>query len=85
MSRNVEVRRALERAIRLAGGQSNLARMVGYTQNGIWKAKENGRVTPELAILIEEATDGRVRKEQLAPKIFGKLPKLVARLAEEVA
>jgi DNA-binding transcriptional regulator YdaS (Cro superfamily) len=68
--------RALERAIRLAGGQSKLARAVGYTQNAIWKAKDTGRISAELAIRIEAATGGKVTREQLAPQIF-KLPKQI--------
>jgi len=62
--------RALERAIKLAGGQSKLARAVGRTQASIWKAKDCGRISPELAVLIEAALGGRVTKEQLAPQVF---------------
>jgi len=62
--------RALERAIKLAGGQSKLARAIGYTQNAIWKAKDSGRISADLAIRIELATGGRVTREQLAPHKF---------------
>jgi DNA-binding transcriptional regulator YdaS (Cro superfamily) len=70
--------RALERAIKLAGGQSKLARATGYTQNSIWKAKDSGRISAELAIRIELALGGRVTREQLAPDIFKKLPGQIA-------
>jgi DNA-binding transcriptional regulator YdaS (Cro superfamily) len=70
--------RALERAIKLAGGQSKLARAIGYTQNSIWKAKNSGRISAELAIAIEAAMGGRVTKEQLAPEKFKKLPRQIA-------
>ena len=69
--------RALERAIKLAGGQSNLARAIGKTQNAIWKAKNCGRISAALAISIETATGGRVTREQLAPQIF-KLSKQIS-------
>jgi DNA-binding transcriptional regulator YdaS (Cro superfamily) len=81
MSTNVD--RALARAIQLAGGQSALARAVGYTQNAIWKAKTCGRVTAELAVKIEKATNGKVRREQLAPKIFD--PKTVTPITDDEA
>jgi DNA-binding transcriptional regulator YdaS (Cro superfamily) len=73
--------RALDRAIKLAGSLNKLAKATGYSQNAIWKAKDCGRVTAELSILIEAATGGKVTKEQLAPQIFKKLPRQVAVMA----
>jgi DNA-binding transcriptional regulator YdaS (Cro superfamily) len=85
MSKNIVVLRHLDRAISLAGSQSELARKIGLTQNAIWKAKSCGRISAEMAIRIEVALDGKVRREQLAPDIFCKIPKEIARLAEDVA
>jgi DNA-binding transcriptional regulator YdaS (Cro superfamily) len=68
--------RALDRAIKLAGSVNKLAKAVGYTQNAVWKAKDCGRITAELAIRIEAATGGKVTREQLAPQVF-KLPRRI--------
>jgi hypothetical protein len=59
-------RSAIERAIQFYGTQDALAAAVGYTQHGIWRAKEQGHCSPGLAIKIEIATGGKIRKEQLA-------------------
>jgi DNA-binding transcriptional regulator YdaS (Cro superfamily) len=67
--------RALARAIELAGGQNKLAKAINYSQNAVWKAKDSGRISPEMAIAIEAATGGRVSREQLAPQFFKKLPR----------
>jgi hypothetical protein len=73
-------RSAIERAIQFFGTQEALAVAVGYTQHGIWRAKEVGHCSPELAIKIEIATRRRIRKEELAaPGTFAVPPPLPRR------
>jgi DNA-binding transcriptional regulator YdaS (Cro superfamily) len=74
-------RSAIERAIRFYGTQDALAAAVGKTQHCIWRAKEVGRCSPELAIKIEIATSGKVRKEELAAPEAFRLPKPLRRRA----
>lgn len=62
---------ALDRAVRTAGSQSALARLVGVRQNSIWAALQKGRVSAELAIRIERALGGAVRAQDLRPDLFG--------------
>lgn len=67
---NNAVREAMERAIRIAGSERKLARLAGFSQNAIWHAKKEGRVTGRLAIAVEAATGGRVARHRLCPSLF---------------
>ena len=69
-ARTMQVRALIEKAIGKAGSEAKLGKATGYTQNAIWQAKRRGKVTPEMAIKIDEATEGDVSKEQLRPDIF---------------
>lgn len=60
----------IEKAIALAGSEAKLGAMAGYSQNAIWSAKRNGRISPELADAIQKATGGLVRRQDLRPDIF---------------
>ena len=60
----------MERAIRLAGSERKLAKLAGFSQNAIWHAKREGRVTGRLALAIEAATGGRVARHRLCPSLF---------------
>jgi DNA-binding transcriptional regulator YdaS (Cro superfamily) len=61
----------LERAIEIAGSQAALAASIGKSQQAISYAKKRSlRVTAEMAVSIEKATKGAVRKEELRPDIF---------------
>lgn len=62
---------SLHRAIAIFGNQSRLAVAIGYSQHAVWHAVKRRRVSPEMAIAIHKATNGKVRKEQLRPDIFG--------------
>ena len=64
------VRGHLEKAIQLAGSQKKLGEKVGLSQNAIWYALNNGRVSAELAAAIEKATNGAVSKSDLRPDLF---------------
>lgn len=63
-------RTALEQATMLAGSESALARMTGYTQNAIWAAKQRNMVTPEMALAIHHALHGAVSAHELRPDIW---------------
>jgi DNA-binding transcriptional regulator YdaS (Cro superfamily) len=66
----MQVRDLLQAAINKAGSQAKLGKAVGCTQNAIFQAKKRGAVTAEMAVAIEKATDGEIRKEQLRPDLF---------------
>lgn len=66
----MDTRQLLEKAVELAGSQAKLGKAAGVTQNAIWQAMQKGRVTPELAAGIHDATHGRVAKWQLRPDLW---------------
>lgn len=59
------VRAALRRAIKLSGGQRQLADACGYTQQGISSAYRLGRASPHLAAKIHAATKAAVHCSEL--------------------
>ncbi len=63
---------ALEKAIRTAGGQSALARLIGppVSQGHVWKWLQSGRVPAEQVIPIVKAVDGEVTPHDLRPDIY---------------
>jgi DNA-binding transcriptional regulator YdaS (Cro superfamily) len=63
------IRALLETAIGLLGSQAKLADACGVTQASIWQAKEAGRVSAELALMIERATAGEVAARRLRPDL----------------
>lgn len=65
------IREHIKRAIRIAGSEKKLGELVGRSQHAIWSAKELGRVTAELAVRIERATEGQVSRFDLKPDLFG--------------
>lgn len=67
-------REAIEKAIGYYGSQRKLAEAVGYRQHGIWRAKEAGYCSAELAVKIEIATKRKIRKEELAPHVYAFKP-----------
>ena len=67
---NHTVRRLIERAIARFGSEASLGEACGYSQHAIWKAKKQGKVSAELAVAIDRATSGEVRREELRPDIF---------------
>lgn len=63
---------ATKKAIDIVGGQTALANKTGISQAAISKlARGINRVSPESAVKIELATDGRVTRSDLRPDIFG--------------
>jgi len=61
----------LERAIKILGDQSKLARKIGVKPQHVWhwqnKAK---RIPAEYVLSIEKATDGQVTRSELRPDIY---------------
>jgi DNA-binding transcriptional regulator YdaS (Cro superfamily) len=57
-------------AIALAGSEAKLGAAAGFSQNAIWNAKRKGRVSAELAVGIDRATNGVVSKSMLRPDLF---------------
>jgi DNA-binding transcriptional regulator YdaS (Cro superfamily) len=67
------VRALIDKAIDLAGSEAKLGKAAGgFSQNAIWQAKRRGSVTPELALGIHRALDGKVNASELRPDIWAK-------------
>lgn len=72
---------ALERAVRKAGGQSKLGRLIGTSQQQVWRFLNltGGKVPAELVLRIEKATG--VPRHALRPDIYPKPRRRRARKA----
>jgi len=66
----MQVRELIQAAIKKAGSQAKLGKAIGKTQNAVHQALKRGSVTAEMAVSIERATEGEIRKEQLRPDLF---------------
>lgn len=62
---------ALKKAITLCGNQTRLAAAIGFSQHAVWHALKRGSVSPRMAVAIERATGGKIRRDHLCPHIFG--------------
>ncbi|WP_409564114.1 transcriptional regulator [Methylobacterium sp. J-068] len=60
----------IEAAIRLLGSEAKLGAACGVTQGAIWKAKRAGRVSGELAVKIERATEKSITRRDLRPDLW---------------
>jgi DNA-binding transcriptional regulator YdaS (Cro superfamily) len=67
----------LEKAVRITGGQSQLARRIGgkVRQGYVWKWLRRGYAPAEHALAIERATQGAVTRYELRPDVFGPSPR----------
>ena len=71
MKRDLQFRRHIGRAITKCGSQAALADKTKLSQSGIsWLLNEATQVSAEIAVKIEEATDGEVQRWQLRPDLF---------------
>ena len=62
---------ALEKAVRLVGGQTALAKAVAVKQGHVWWwLNKSGKAPAEKCIDIERATGGAVRREDLRPDLY---------------
>lgn len=63
------------RAVEHAGSQQKLAEGIGCSQQQIsYLLHTAGRISVEMAVKIEEATEGKVSRYDLRPDIFGPAP-----------
>src|SRR6185436_1811221 len=69
-------RELIRRAVAIVGSQGKLGKKLGITQQGVYyllyKAE---RVTGEMAIAIEDATNRKITRKMLRPDLFRKRPK----------
>ena len=62
---------AIQKAVRIAGGQSKLARLCRTSQPRIWQClNRNQRVPADLVLSIENATGGIVTRSELRPDLY---------------
>lgn len=67
---------ALKRAVRIAGGQTALARLIHRKQAHIWNwLNVSKRVPAEAVLAIEDAVSGQVTRFELRPDIYRLEPK----------
>lgn len=61
---------SLKRAVEIAGGQKQLAGLIGTTQSQVWYWLEKSKkgVPAEFCVRIEETTG--VRRDELRPDVF---------------
>ena len=64
------VRAELTKAIGMHGSQGKLGKAIGVSQNAIWNALRQGRVSAELATGLHLATKGKVDKAKVRPDLF---------------
>ena len=65
---------AIEKAIRLAGSQSALARVVGISAQAMGLQIRAGNIRPKHCIAIEKAFPGEISRYELNPDHFGSAP-----------
>ncbi|MGF3025579.1 transcriptional regulator [Methylobacterium aquaticum] len=73
----------IQAAITLLGSEAKLGAACGVSQTTIWKAKRAKRVSAELAIRIENATNGAVARHRLRPDLWS--PPVVPAASRPVA
>lgn len=64
---------AVRKAVDLLGGQRPAAKVIGCSQNKIWKVYNGKNVTdlkPDLVKALSEAVKGKVKKSDMLPSIF---------------
>jgi DNA-binding transcriptional regulator YdaS (Cro superfamily) len=61
----------INKAIKIAGSQTELARLSKISQAAIWKmAKGHSRCSGESAVKIEKALNGAITRHELRPDLF---------------
>lgn len=63
---------AIQKAVRLAGGQTALADLIGrpVRQGHVWKWLRNGYVPAEQVLAVVRALDGRMTPHEIRPDIY---------------
>ncbi len=62
---------AIQKAIKLAGSQSALARVLGISPSALGQQLKNGRILPDHCIAIEKQYPGEISRYELHPEHFG--------------
>lgn len=62
--------KAIEKAVRVVGGQSALARALRITPQAVQQWCATGIVPAKRVLNIERATDGKVTRHELRPDIY---------------
>ena len=63
--------RGLKKAIKIAGGQTALAKKVKVSQRAVWNWLNRQKSVPaERVLSIEKATDGEVSRHDLRPDLY---------------
>ncbi len=70
MAKDRVQKKHIKRAIRHAGGQAALARLLGVKQGHVWLWNDRGWIPAEFAIEIERVTDKKVTRSQLRPDLY---------------
>lgn len=60
----------IETAIGLFGSEAKIARAIGYSQVMVNRVRNGARISAEMAVAIDKATDRRVSKYELRPDLF---------------
>lgn len=69
----------LKKAVDILGGQNKTARILSVSQPTVhyWLNESENGIPAEYCAKMEEATLGRIKREQLRPDLFGKQPAAV--------
>jgi DNA-binding transcriptional regulator YdaS (Cro superfamily) len=70
IGRLIGIRQAITRAVAILGSEVKLAAACGVSQPAISKAKLRGRISPRLALAVDQATNGRVSAADLRPDLW---------------
>ncbi len=63
--------KAIRKAVKLAGGQSALARKLGVRQGNVWSwLNRSKRVDENYAIPVEKAVESKVTRYELRPDLY---------------
>ena len=65
-----EIEALFVRAVDIAGSETKLAAAAGVSQNAVWSARRNKRVSPVLAVQLEKATAGKVGRWEFRPDLW---------------
>ncbi len=66
-----EIETPIQKAVRIAGGQAELARRCETSQPRIWQCiHRNQRIPADLVLPIEKATAGEVSRHELRPDLY---------------
>lgn len=65
---------AAQRAVNLLGGQTAVGRLLGVSQQSVWKWCHLWGVPARFVLRIESATNGAVTRYEMRPDVFGEAP-----------